>query len=148
MAFLANGDNYAAASLLANIASDLGLNVTTAALSVTAYMFSFGIFTLIFGPLSDRFGKVKVINTAGGVLNRPIVPIVYNPDSQPELYGHYAAQLMKKHGINCIFGCSHFLLETTYNAADCCHLISHQASCHAWSESINLCAKGIFKLSS
>ena len=48
---------------------------------------------------------IKEINTAGGVLNRPIVPIVYNPDSQPELYGHYAAQLMKKHGINCIFGC-------------------------------------------
>jgi len=64
MAFLANGDNYAAAPLLINISNDLNLTVSTAALSVTAYMLSFGIFTLIFGPLADRFGKVKVINIA------------------------------------------------------------------------------------
>jgi len=64
MAFLANGDNYAAAPLLLNIAKDLNLSVETAAISVTAYMLSFGAFTLIFGPLSDRFGKAKVINIA------------------------------------------------------------------------------------
>jgi MFS family permease len=64
MAFLANGDNYAAAPLLLNIATDLNLSVETAALSVTAYMLAFGAFTLLFGPLADRFGKVKVINIA------------------------------------------------------------------------------------
>ncbi|MDZ7834359.1 MAG: MFS transporter [Alkalibacterium sp.] len=64
MAFLANGDNYAAAPLIINIAEDLGIQVNVAAYSVTAYMMSFGFFTLIFGPLSDRFGKVKVINIA------------------------------------------------------------------------------------
>ncbi len=64
MAFLANGDNYAAAPLIINIARDLNLEISTAALSVTAYMLSFGVFTLLFGPLSDRFGKVKIINTA------------------------------------------------------------------------------------
>jgi MFS family permease len=64
MAFLANGDNYAAAPLLLNIAKDLNLNVETAAISVTAYMLTFGAFTLMFGPLSDRFGKVKIINIA------------------------------------------------------------------------------------
>lgn len=64
MAFLANGDNYAAAPLLLNIANDLHLNVETAAISVTAYMLTFGAFTLMFGPLSDRFGKVKIINIA------------------------------------------------------------------------------------
>ena len=64
MAFLANGDNYAAAPLLINISNDLNLTVSTAALSVTAYMLSFGVFTLIFGPLADHFGKVKVINIA------------------------------------------------------------------------------------
>jgi predicted MFS family arabinose efflux permease len=64
MAFLANGDNYAAASLLADIAGDLGLQVSTAALSVTSYMLAFGAFTLLFGPLSDRFGKANIINTA------------------------------------------------------------------------------------
>lgn len=64
MAFLANGDNYAAAPLIINIAKDLHLTIDVAALSVTAYMLSFGVFTLIFGPLSDRFGKVKIINIA------------------------------------------------------------------------------------
>jgi len=62
MAFLANGDNYAAAPLIINIAEDLNLTVSVAAMSVTAYMLSFGVFTLIFGPLSDRYGKVKIIN--------------------------------------------------------------------------------------
>jgi len=64
MAFLANGDNYAAAPLLVNIAEDLGLSVSVASLSVTAYMLAFGLFTLLFGPLSDRFGKVKIVNIA------------------------------------------------------------------------------------
>jgi predicted MFS family arabinose efflux permease len=64
MAFLANGDNYAAAPLIINISNDLNIGVSTAAISVTAYMLSFGIFTLLFGPLSDRFGKVNVINAA------------------------------------------------------------------------------------
>lgn len=64
MAFLANGDNYAAAPLIIKIAEDLDLTVSTAAISVTAYMLSFGVFTLLFGPLSDRFGKVRIINIA------------------------------------------------------------------------------------
>lgn len=64
MAFLANGDNYAAAPLLINISKDLNLTIDVAAMSVTAYMLSFGVFTLLFGPLSDRFGKVKIINIA------------------------------------------------------------------------------------
>ena len=64
MGFLANGDNYAAAPLLLNISKDLNLTISSAAMSVTAYMLAFGFFTLLFGPLSDRFGKVKIINIA------------------------------------------------------------------------------------
>lgn len=64
MAFLANGDNYASAALISNIASDLGLTVSTASLSVTSYMLGFGLFTLIFGPMGDKYGKVKIINIA------------------------------------------------------------------------------------
>lgn len=64
MAFLANGDNYAAAPLIINIAKDLNLTLTTAAISVTAYMLSFGLFTILFGPLGDRYGKTKIINIA------------------------------------------------------------------------------------
>lgn len=64
MAFLANGDNYAVAPLLLKISEDLGITISQASLSVTAYMLAFGAFTLIFGPLSDRFGKANVIKVA------------------------------------------------------------------------------------
>lgn len=64
LAFWANGENYAAASLLPSIASDLNLSISQAGLSVTAYMLSFGLFTIIFGPLSDKFGKGRVIKVA------------------------------------------------------------------------------------
>lgn len=64
LAFWANGDNYAAAPLLPSIASDLGLSVPRAALSVTAYMLSFGLFTILFGPLGDKYGKGRIIKIA------------------------------------------------------------------------------------
>lgn len=64
MAFFANGDNYAVAPLLINISKDLGISIGSAAISVTAYMLAFGLFTIIFGPLGDRYGKTKVINIA------------------------------------------------------------------------------------
>ncbi|MEG1255085.1 hypothetical protein [Clostridium sp.] len=46
MAFFANGDNYAVSPLLGNISSDLGLTISQASLSVTAYMLTFGLFTI------------------------------------------------------------------------------------------------------
>lgn len=64
IAFLAQGDNYAAAPLLINIAKDLHLTIPSAALSISAYMLPFGLFTLLFGPLADRYGKAKVLNMA------------------------------------------------------------------------------------
>jgi predicted MFS family arabinose efflux permease len=64
MAFWCNGDNYAAAPLIVEIARDLHLDISEAALSVVAYMLPFGLFTLIFGPLADRFGKARIINLA------------------------------------------------------------------------------------
>ena len=62
--FLANGDNYAAAPLIVNIAEDLDFSVNAAASSVTAYMLAFGVFTILFGPLSDRYGKVFIIHVS------------------------------------------------------------------------------------
>jgi predicted MFS family arabinose efflux permease len=64
MAFCSNGDNYAAAPLIVEIAKDLHLNISQAALSVTAYMLPFGLFTLLFGPFADRYGKARIINLA------------------------------------------------------------------------------------
>ncbi len=64
MAFWVQGDNYASAPLIVEIAKEFNLEISTAALSVTAYMLPFGLFTLLFGPLADRFGKARIINTA------------------------------------------------------------------------------------
>lgn len=61
MGFLANGDVYSVAPLLINIARDLGIQTSTAALSITSYMIAFGIFTILIGPLGDRYGKPKVM---------------------------------------------------------------------------------------
>ncbi|WP_144428513.1 MFS transporter [Defluviitalea phaphyphila] len=41
--------------------------------SVTAYMLSFGLFTIIFGPLGDRYGKTKIINI--GAFDAGIFPV-------------------------------------------------------------------------
>lgn len=64
IAFLVQGDNYAAAPLLIDIAEDLRLNISSAALSISMYMIPFGVFTLLFGPLADKYGKAKVLNLA------------------------------------------------------------------------------------
>ncbi|MEF8835691.1 MAG: MFS transporter [Candidatus Thermoplasmatota archaeon] len=64
MGFWVMGDNYAASPILVDIAAEFGVGIGTAAMTVTAYMLPFGLFTIAFGPLADRFGKVRVITTA------------------------------------------------------------------------------------
>jgi predicted MFS family arabinose efflux permease len=62
IAFLDQADNYYTAPLLIDIAEDLHIPFSSAALSVTMYMISFGLFTLVMGPLADRYGKARVLN--------------------------------------------------------------------------------------
>lgn len=63
MAFLAQGDNYAAAPMIIEISKELNIELSRAAVSVTAYMLPFGLFTLLYGPLGDKIGKAKVLKT-------------------------------------------------------------------------------------
>ncbi len=64
MAFFANGDNYAVTPLLGEIANDLNITDTQASLSVTAYMLTFGLFTIFIGPMGDKYGRTRIINIA------------------------------------------------------------------------------------
>ena len=64
MGFWVMGDNYAASPMLVDIAQDFGLEIGTAAMVVVAYMIPFGLFTFIFGPLGDRYGKLRIITIA------------------------------------------------------------------------------------
>jgi predicted MFS family arabinose efflux permease len=61
MGFFTNGDIYSGAPLIVKIAEDLSITVSNAALSVTAYMLAFGLFTLILGPMGDRYGKSRIM---------------------------------------------------------------------------------------
>jgi len=61
LAFWANGDNYAAAPLLLRICSDFSATIGSAALTVTAYMLFFGLLTIFFGPLGDRYGRSRIL---------------------------------------------------------------------------------------
>ena len=64
LAFWINGDNYAAAPMLIEMAKDLHVNISSASFSVTSYMLFFGLLTILFGPLGDRFGKTRIIKIA------------------------------------------------------------------------------------
>lgn len=75
MAFLANGDNYAAAPLIINIAKDLNLTVSVAAMSVTAYMLSFGVFTLIFGVFAFNLPSLIFCRAMNGAFGAGIFPV-------------------------------------------------------------------------
>lgn len=59
--FFLQGDNYASAPVLVDLAEEFNLSPGSAVLTVTSYMVPFGIFTLLFGPLGDRLGKATLL---------------------------------------------------------------------------------------
>lgn len=59
--FMINLDSRVVTPLLPTIADDLNTTVAHAGWLVTAYVLPYGLFQLVYGPLSDRFGKVKVV---------------------------------------------------------------------------------------
>ncbi len=62
--FMINLDAGAVTPLLPTIAADLDTTVSAAGTIVTAYVLPYGLFQLVYGPLSDRFGKVSVVACA------------------------------------------------------------------------------------
>ncbi len=66
-AFVVQLDTRAVAPLLPAIAQDLGVGVATAGLMVTAYNLPFAVVQVIFGPLGDRFGRVRTATGAFGL---------------------------------------------------------------------------------
>jgi len=64
MLFFVQGDNYAAAPVLVDLTNEFGLTPGNAALTVISYMVPFGLFTLLFGPLGDRYGKANILKGA------------------------------------------------------------------------------------
>jgi predicted MFS family arabinose efflux permease len=59
--FVVMADNWVVSPILPAIAHSFKIAPVRAGLLITAYMLPFGIFQLLFGPLSDRYGKRQVI---------------------------------------------------------------------------------------
>lgn len=53
--------------VLPAIADDFDASISTAGLAVTAYLLPYGIFQLLYGPIADRVGRVRVITIMLGV---------------------------------------------------------------------------------
>jgi predicted MFS family arabinose efflux permease len=60
--FVVMADNWVVSPILPAIARSIGVSPVQAGLLISAYMIPFGLFQLVFGPLSDRYGKRQVIN--------------------------------------------------------------------------------------
>jgi predicted MFS family arabinose efflux permease len=59
--FLVNADSRAITPMLPAISHTFHTDASTAALLITAYSIPYGVFQLAFGPIADRFGKVRTI---------------------------------------------------------------------------------------
>lgn len=60
--FVVMADNWVVSPILPSISKDIGVDIASSALIITAYMIPFGLFQLIFGYLADKFGKRQVIS--------------------------------------------------------------------------------------
>jgi len=59
--FIVMADNWVVSPLLPSIAHTMGVQPARAGILIAAYMLPFGLFQLLYGPLADRFGKLRVI---------------------------------------------------------------------------------------
>ena len=55
--------------------------------------------------LRGTLTAIDEINDAGGINDRPIQPVLYDPASESAAFGRYARKLMVEDGITTIFGC-------------------------------------------
>ena len=59
--FVAGANMRVLDPLLPLIGLDLGVEATMLAIVLTAYSFSYGMFQFVYGPLSEKYGKIKVM---------------------------------------------------------------------------------------
>jgi predicted MFS family arabinose efflux permease len=64
LAFFVTADARVVDPLLPVIADDFQTSIASAGLAVTAYTIPYGLFQLIYGPLGDRAGKLRVMGAA------------------------------------------------------------------------------------
>jgi predicted MFS family arabinose efflux permease len=62
--FIVMADNWVVSPLLPSIAHTIGVEPARAGILIAAYMLPFGLFQLVYGPLADRFGKLRVVGVS------------------------------------------------------------------------------------
>lgn len=63
-AFIVLADNWVVSPIIPAIAKSFNIKPASVGVLIAAYMLPFGFFQLIYGPLADRFGKLKVITVS------------------------------------------------------------------------------------
>jgi len=64
--FVVSVDSRVITPILPAIADDLDVSIGSAGLIVTAYLLPYGLFQLVYGPVADRIGNVRVISLTLG----------------------------------------------------------------------------------
>lgn len=59
--FVVMADNWVVSPIIPSIAKDISASPVRTAILITAYMLPFALFQLIYGPLADRYGKLRVL---------------------------------------------------------------------------------------
>jgi MFS family permease len=62
--FIAYGDRFLIGPVLVVIADDFDVSLGAAAAVATLYLFLYGVLQPVYGVLSDRFGRVRVMRAA------------------------------------------------------------------------------------
>ncbi|RPI10878.1 MAG: MFS transporter [Zetaproteobacteria bacterium] len=65
LAFLVSVDVRILGPVLPSISLSLGSSAGTVGLAMTTYTLAYGVGQLVYGPLSDRFGRIAVVRAAG-----------------------------------------------------------------------------------
>jgi branched-chain amino acid transport system substrate-binding protein len=55
--------------------------------------------------LKGTLMAMEEVNEAGGVNGRELVPVIYDPASEPEQFARYADRLLSEDRVSTIFGC-------------------------------------------
>ena len=63
LAFVVMADGRVIATVLPQVAGDLGTTVAGVGAALTAYLLAYGVFQLVWGPLADRVGPMRIVAT-------------------------------------------------------------------------------------
>ena len=68
-AFLSGANLRVFDSLLPNIAAEYGVSHAGAAIVVAAFTLSYGLFQIFYGPIGDRYGRLRTVSIATAIVS-------------------------------------------------------------------------------